>query len=281
MLLRARQFEFCFPRPAMTMGVVNVTPDSFSDGGQFFDVDKAVEHAFRLAAEDADILDIGGESTRPNAVPVSEEDELRRVLPVIRRLVEQKFALPISIDTMKPQVAEAALNAGASIINDVAANRADTRMWELVRESGAGYVLMHMQGTPQTMQRDPKYHDVVQEVAKFYDERLRRLTRCGVSSEQVNLDPGSGFGKTLQHNLELLAGLDQFRMYQRPLLVGASRKAFIGKATGTDAVADRLPGSLACALAAVQGGAQIIRTHDIAATRQALRMLEAIQAARK
>ena len=281
MLLRARQFEFRFPRPTLIMGVLNITPDSFSDGGQFFDAGRAVEQAWRLAAEGADLIDIGGESTRPNAVPVEKEEELRRVLPVIRKLAEQKFALPISIDTMKPQVAEAALNAGASIINDVAAHRAGMPMWELARKSGAGYVLMHMQGTPQTMQRDPKYADVVQEVAKFYDERLRRLTESGVSSEQVVLDPGLGFGKTAEHNLELLAGLGHFRTYQRPVLVGASRKAFIGKIAGAENIADRLPGSLACALAAAQGGAQMIRTHDVAATRQALRMMEAIQATRR
>jgi dihydropteroate synthase len=262
----------------MTMGVVNVTPDSFSDGGEFFDAGKAVEHALQLAAEGADIVDIGGESTRPGATPVEEEEELRRVLPVIRELIAQKFAIPISIDTMKPRVAEAALNAGASIINDVAANRADTRMWELARESGAGYVLMHMQGAPQTMQRNPQYEDVIEDVAKFYDERLRRLTGCGVSSEQIILDPGLGFGKTLEHNLELLAGLGHFRTYQRPLLVGASRKAFIGKVAGAAEIADRLPGSLACAMVAAQAGAQIIRTHDVAATCQALRMMEAIQA---
>jgi dihydropteroate synthase len=178
-------------------------------------------------------------------------------------------------------VARAAIEAGASIINDVAANRGDTAMWDLARETGAGYVLMHMQGTPQTMQCDPKYENVVHEVARFYDERLSRLAECGVSSEQVILDPGLGFGKTLEHNLELLAGLSQFTKYQCPVLVGASRKAFIGHVTGAKEIAGRLPGSLACAMAAVQAGAQIIRTHDVAPTRRALRMWESIQAARK
>jgi dihydropteroate synthase len=281
MLLRARQFEFQFPRPAMVMGVVNVTPDSFSDGGQFFDSRQAVEHALQLAAEGADIIDIGGESTRPNATPVSEDEELRRVLPVIRELVSVTTTIPISIDTMKPSVARAALDAGASMINDIAANRLDDAMWQVARETGAGYVLMHMQGTPQTMQRHPRYADVVRAVARFYDERLSSLTAYGVLPEQIILDPGLGFGKTLEHNLELLAGLDRFRIYERPVLVGASRKAFIGKVTDAEDVAERLPGSLACAIAAVQAGAQIIRTHDVAATRRALRMMEAIQAKRK
>ena len=282
MLLRARQFQFQFPRPAMLMGIVNVTPDSFSDGGDFFDAKQAIKHALQLVAEGADILDIGGESTRPNATPVLEEEELRRVLPVIRELAEQsKIAIPISIDTMKPAVARAAIEVGASIINDIAANRNETTMWKIVRESGAGYVVMHMQGSPQTMQREPRYDAVVSEVAKFFEERLSRLAKCGVSPEQIVLDPGLGFGKTFEHNLELLAGLGHFRTYQRPLMIGASRKAFIGKITGAAESAARLPGSLACACAAVEAGAHIIRTHDVAATRQALRMMEAIQARRK
>ncbi|HWN95086.1 MAG TPA: dihydropteroate synthase [Methylomirabilota bacterium] len=281
MLLRARQFEFQFPRPTLVMGIVNVTPDSFSDGGRFFDSKNAIEHAWQLVAEGADIIDIGGESTRPNAVPVSEEEELRRVLPVIVALASKNMAIPVSIDTMKPGVARAAVEAGASIINDIGANRSEVTMWQLARETGAGYVLMHMQGTPQTMQREPRYADVVRDVATFYDERLSRLAECGVSPEQLILDPGLGFGKTLEHNLELLAGLRHFRTYQRPVLVGASRKAFIGQVTEGKSIAERLPGSLVCAVSAAQDGAQMIRTHDVAATRQALRMMEAIQAKRK
>jgi dihydropteroate synthase len=279
MLLRARQVEFQFPRPTLIMGIVNVTPDSFSDGGQFFEPGRAVEHALQLADEGAEILDIGGESTRPDAAPVSQDEELRRVLPVIRELAQaRRPGLVISIDTMKPEVARRAVEAGASIINDVAANRADAEMWRVVRETGAAYVVMHMQGTPQTMQRDPRYDDVVHDVAKFYDERLSRLRESGVSTEQIVLDPGIGFGKTCEHNLELLAGLRHFKRYQRPLLVGASRKGFIGQVTGAKEAAERLPGSLACAIAATEAGAQIIRTHDVAATKQALRMMEAIEA---
>src|SRR5262245_14312639 len=172
MLLRARDFQFEFPRPTMVMGIVNVTPDSFSDGGQFIDPRKAIEHALALVREGADIIDIGGESTRPNAVPVPEEEELRRVLPVLQELAQaSRVPVPISIDTMKPGVARAALEAGASIINDIAANRAGNGLWPLVRESGAGYVLMHMQGTPQTMQAEPRYDDVLEVIGRFYEER--------------------------------------------------------------------------------------------------------------
>ena len=278
MLLRARQFEFRFPRPAMLMGIVNVTPDSFSDGGKFLAMEQAVEHALQLVAEGADILDIGGESTRPHAPPVSEEEELRRVLPVIHELAQcSDVTVPVSIDTMKPVVARAAVAAGASIINDVAASRTDPAMWDVVRETGAAYVVMHMQGMPQTMQRAPHYTDVVEEVGQFFAGRLARLLAHGVSPEQIIFDPGIGFGKTLAHNLELLAGVDRFTKLNRPLLVGASRKAFIGEVTGAKESAARLPGSLVCAIAAVEGGAQIIRTHEIAATRQALRMNAAIK----
>ena len=278
MLLRARQFEFRFPRPAMLMGIVNVTPDSFSDAGKFLAADRAVEHALQLVAEGADFLDIGGESTRPNAAPVSEEEELLRVLPVIQALAQRsEVSVPVSIDTMKPGVARAAVAAGASIINDVAAHRTDPAMWDVVRDTGAAYVVMHMQGTPQTMQRAPQYTDVVEEVGRFFAERLASLLAHGVSPEQIIFDPGIGFGKTLAHNLELLAGVDRFTKLNRPLLVGASRKAFIGEVTGAKESAERLPGSLACALAAVSGGVQIIRTHEVAATRQALRMNAAIK----
>ena len=281
-IFRARSFEFSFPRPTMVMGIVNVTPDSFSDGGQFLSPKNAIAHALELVAEGADLLDIGGESTRPNAKPVSEDEELQRVLPIVKELIQvSKVPVPLSIDTMKPAVARAAIEAGASIVNDVAANRSDTAMWDVVRESGAGYVVMHMQGTPQTMQRNPSYNDVVAEVGDFFQERLNRLREHGVSLEQTILDPGIGFGKSVEHNLELLAGLKRFRIHQRPLLVGASRKGFIGQVTGAKDAAKRLPGSLACACAAVEAGVEIIRTHDVAATQQALRMTEAIRARKK
>ena len=274
MLWRARQFEFTFPRPTLVMGIVNVTPDSFSDGGRFLNADAAVEHALRLVREGAEILDIGGESTRPGASPVSEEEELHRVLPVIERLIGQ-VKIPLSIDTQKPGVARAALAAGASIVNDIAANRDDDVMWRVVAEAGAGYIAMHMQGSPQTMQTSPNYRDVAQEVESFFVERLERLKNAGVAPEQVALDVGIGFGKTLEHNLQLLASLRRFTKLQRPLLLGVSHKSFIGKLLGAEAT-QRVPAGLACACWAVEAGAKIIRTHDVAETVQAVRMTEAI-----
>ncbi len=279
MLLRARQIEFTFPRPALVMGVVNVTPDSFSDGGQFSDTGRAVAQAEELVRQGADLLDIGGESTRPGAAPVPEVEEMRRVIPVIERLAGS-VKLPLSVDTMKPEVARAALAAGASIVNDVAANREDDAMWRIVGAAHAGYICVHMQGTPQTMQAHPVYADVVEEVGQFFDDRLRRLEASGVSREQILLDVGIGFGKTLEHNLQLLAGLRSFTKWQRPLVLGVSRKSFIGKLLGADSPA-RLPGSLACASLAVASGVHVIRAHDVAETVQAVRMAEAILARRK
>ena len=259
------------------MGIVNVTPDSFSDGGRFATVDAAIKHALRLAADGADIIDIGGESTRPKATPVSEAEELKRALPVIEGLAG-KLTVPISIDTVKPVVARAAVKAGASIINDIAANRTDEEMWRIVAETGAGYVLMHMQGTPQTMQVNPVYQDVVYEVNEFFGERLSRLAACGVNGEQVALDVGIGFGKKLEHNLQLLAGLRHFTKWERPLVLGVSRKSFMEKLLNAP-VEQRLAGSLAGACWGVEHGVQIIRTHDVAETRQAIRLTEALMAA--
>jgi dihydropteroate synthase len=275
-IFRARQFEFIFPRPALVMGIVNITPDSFSDGGRFFDLEQAVAHALELAAQGADILDIGGESTRPGAAPVDETEESRRVIPVIERLAAQ-VRIPLSIDTMKPAVARAALQAGASIVNDVAASREEDAIWKVVAEFRAGYICMHAQGTPQTMQTNPVYADVVREVGGFFSGRLERLQACGVDAGQVVFDVGIGFGKTVEHNLQLLASLRSFTTLQRPLLLGVSRKSFIGRLLGAE-VADRLPASLACAVLAVESGAQIIRTHDVAETVQAVRMAEAVLA---
>jgi len=263
------------------MGVVNVTPDSFSDGGNFFETEAAVAHALKLVADGAEILDIGGESTRPGATPVGEEEELRRVIPVIEKLAPQ-VKVPISIDTSKPGVALAALAAGASIVNDIAAaTRADFSMWKIVADHRAGYIVMHAQGSPPAMQEKPAYRDVVREVGGFFSGRLGRLlNEAGVPMEQVVIDPGIGFGKTLEHNLTLLAGLKTFTKWRRPLLVGVSRKSFIGQLLGAD-VENRLPASLACAVLAVGDGANIIRTHDVAATVQAVRMAEAIYSRKK
>ena len=274
MIFRARQFTFEFPRPALVMGIVNVTPDSFADGGQFFDAGKAVAHALELVEQGAEILDVGGESTRPGAEAVGEAEELRRVIPVIEQLT-RRVKVAVSIDTVKPAVARAALAAGASLVNDVATNRADETMWRVVAEAGAGYVCMHMQGTPQTMQSTPHYEDVVHEVGAFFEERLMRLAVCGVAAEQVVLDPGIGFGKSLEHNLQLLGALRSFTRYSRPLVLGVSRKSFLGKILPCE-VGRRLPGSLACASLAVEAGVQIIRAHDVAETVQAVRVTEAV-----
>jgi dihydropteroate synthase len=301
MIFRARQFEYRFPRPTLVMGVVNVTPDSFSDGGKFFSLAKAVAHALELVAQGAEILDIGGESTRPGAEPVSEAEELRRVIPVIEKLVEQvgssrcndrtaRRAVPakilISVDTMKPAVARAALAAGASIVNDVAAGsrgracESVDEMWKIVAEFRAGYICMHAQGGPRAMQKNPAYQNVVREVGAFFRERLEKLNAAGVSSDQVVFDPGIGFGKTLEHNLQLLANLRRFTKLRRPLLLGVSRKSFIGKLLGAT-LNERLPASLACATLAVADGVQIIRAHDVAETVQAVRLAEALPARKK
>jgi len=260
------------------MGIVNVTPDSFSDGGKFVESKAAVEHALELVRQGAEIIDIGGESSRPGAIPVAEEEELCRVLPVIEQLAGQ-LAVPISIDTMKVGVAQRALTAGASIINDVGANRTDPAMWHLAAESRAGYVCMHMQGTPQTMQINPSYNDVVREVDDFFIARLSQLSDCRVGREQIILDPGIGFGKTSEHNLQLLRALRTFRRLERPLLVGVSRKSFLKKVDGMPGEGV-LAAGLACACLAVEAGVQMIRAHDVVQTVQAIRMTEAILARR-
>jgi dihydropteroate synthase len=271
---KARHFEFRFPRPALIMGIVNVTPDSFSDGGRFLSTADAVAHGLALVQAGADILDVGGESTKPGALPVSDPEERRRVLPVIRQLAA-KAGVPISIDTMKPGVAEAALEAGASIINDVAANRTDPALWQVAAQSGAGYVAMHMQGNPQTMQEAPTYSDVTAEVLAFFRGILANLANVGVASPQVVLDVGIGFGKTLEHNLELLGHLATFRQLGRPLLLGVSRKSFLGRLTGAP-VDGRLPGALATSCLARAAGVEIFRTHDVAETTHALRVADAV-----
>jgi len=276
MIFRARQFEIRFPRPALVMGIINVTPDSFSDGGLFLQPDAAVARALKLVEEGAELLDIGGESTRPRAVPVEEAEELRRVLPVVERLA-RCVRVPIAIDTLKPAVARAALRAGASIVNDVGANREDDAMWRVVAEEGAGYVCVHMQGTPQTMQDHPVYADVVREVLDFFRNRVSRLNDCGVAADQIILDVGIGFGKSIGHHLQLLGALRSFAELERPLLLGVSRKSFIGALLGAEVPA-RLPASLACACLGVEAGVQIIRAHDVAETVQAIRMTEAILA---
>ncbi len=261
------------------MGIINVTPDSFSDGGTFLDPNRAVDQALRLAEEGADILDIGGESTRPGAEPVLLEEELKRIVPVVEAVV-QSTTVPVSIDTMKAEVARRCLEAGATIINDVAGFR-DPDMIRVAAHHRAGVVVMHMRGTPQTMQLDPQYEDVVRQVGDFFEQQMRVLSQAGVAAEAVCLDPGIGFGKTHEHTLELLANLGAFARFGRPICLGVSRKGFIGIITGR-ARHDRLAGSLAIAsFAAARGQAHVVRAHDVAATRDAALLLEAIDRYRR
>jgi dihydropteroate synthase len=251
------------------MGIVNITPDSFSDGGRYLDAAAAVAHARALAGEGATILDLGGESTRPGADPVSEDEELRRVLPVIEGLRELGVPAQISVDTSKAGVARSALAAGATLVNDVTALRADTAMAEVIAASGAQCCLMHMLGTPRTMQQDPRYEDVVSEVKAFLEERMEVAVQAGIAEERILLDPGIGFGKTVTHNLELLRRLDELLALGRPLVVGTSRKAFLGRITGRE-VDDRLPATVATTVLAWLRGARVFRVHDVAAARDAL-----------
>jgi len=255
------------------MGVVNVTPDSFSDGGRFLDAEAAVAHGRELAEQGAGILDVGGESTRPGAGAVSAEEELGRVVPVVAGLAG---TATVSVDTSKLEVAEAALDAGASIVNDVTALRNDPEIGALCAERDAGLILMHMLGDPRTMQANPVYDDVVADVKAFLAERLEAAVGAGVAKERVWLDPGIGFGKTLEHNLELLRRLGELRELGRPLVVGTSRKSFIGKVDGSD-VGDRIGGTIASSVLAMAEGAEVLRVHDVAQTAQAVTVAEAIR----
>jgi dihydropteroate synthase len=270
---RLRTRTLRFGRLPLLMGIVNVTPDSFSDGGKFDDPARAVEHAMKLAAEGADILDIGGESTRPYSTPVTAADELRRVLPVITAIVRQ-CNVPVSIDTSKASVAQAALDAGAEIINDVTGLEGDPGMMPLAVRSHAGICAMHMRGTPQTMQDDPRYDDVVNEIAAYLAARRDALFSAGVLPENVCLDPGIGFGKTHQHSLTLLANCHRFHTLGCPLLVGHSRKGFIGKVIG-DKEANRTAGTIGVSVALARQGVQVLRVHDVAPVRQALQLFDA------
>ncbi len=266
----------------LIMGVLNVTPDSFSDGGKFLGADLAVEYAREMARVGADIIDVGGESTRPGAAPVSAEEEMLRVLPVIELLRD----LVVSVDTTKAAVAEQALAAGARIVNDISALRFDSRMVEVVRDAGAGVVLMHMQGTPQTMQENPHYDDVIAEVRSFLAERVAFAESHGLKKSQIAVDPGIGFGKTVAHNLQMLARLGEFGLLGCPLLVGTSRKSFIGKLLGQreagrrPGMDGRLWGTAATVAWAVAQGARIVRVHDVAEMTDVVRMVEAVKQAR-
>ena len=270
-VLKLGGFSLPLERP-LIMGIVNVTPDSFSDGGRFFDAGRALDHARQLIEEGADILDIGGESSRPGAEPVEVAEELRRVLPVLEKLVE--LPVPVSVDTCKPEVMRRAISAGASMINDIFALRADGAL-EAVAESNAAVCLMHMQGAPRTMQQAPHYRDVVGEVETFLSERAEAAMAAGIAHDRIVLDPGFGFGKTPQHNLELIRALPRLREAGFALLAGLSRKALFGKIVGREG-AQRVNASAAGAMLAAQRGASIVRVHDVAATRDCLLVLRAI-----
>jgi len=261
---------------AMVMGVLNVTPDSFSDGGEFFATEAAVKHGIEMARSGADIVDVGGESTRPGAKPVSPNEETKRVRPVIEGIA-RSVLVHLSIDTSKAAVASAAIEAGASIINDVTGGRGDPEMLPLAAEKGAALIIMHMQGTPETMQANPTYHDVVGEVADFFRQQFAEAVRCGVDPMCIAFDPGIGFGKTVAHNLELLANLPRLRVENRPLVVGVSRKSFLGKISSLPA--DRTSATVALTSLLRARGADVLRVHDVSQNANALRTTEAVLAA--
>ena len=273
------------------MGVLNVTPDSFSDGGEFFATDAAIGSGIKMALEGADIIDVGGESTRPGAEPVSVEEELRRVIPVIEGLRAKidppspnaspartygVAGISISIDTSKSEVANAALDAGASIINDVTAGRGDQKMLSLAAKRKAAIVLMHMQGEPRTMQKDPHYEDVITEVADFFRQQYARALECGVDPMAIAFDPGIGFGKTVEHNLTLLKNLERLRVHDRPLAVGVSRKSFLGKLVNSSEMSERAAPTIALTAILRARGADILRVHDVKENVAALRAAEAV-----
>ena len=266
---------FDLSRHGLIMGVLNVTPDSFSDGGEFFTANKAIERGLQLAAEGAHIIDVGGESTHPGSQPVTVQEELRRVIPVIEDL-HRKLDVPISIDTSKAEVARPAIEAGASIVNDVTGGRGDDQMLPLVAETKSAFILMHMQGTPRTMQIQPRYTDVVAEISEFFRQQYALAIGLNIDPMAIAFDPGIGFGKTLEHNLELLAQLERLRAHDRPLVVGVSRKSFLGKLIGSPEISDRLVPGLALSALLRARGADVFRVHDVKENVHALRASEAI-----
>jgi len=259
------------------MGVLNLTPDSFFDGRMFLEPEAAVQHAFRMEAEGADIIDLGGESTRPGAQAVPLKEEFRRVLPVLKRL-SGRLKVPISIDTYKSEVAERCIQCGAEMVNDISGLYFDPRMKEIVARHQVPVIVMHIKGTPRDMQKDPQYRDLIGEILSFFRESISRADAAGVPADKIIIDPGIGFGKSFAHNLDILKGLESFKVLGKPIMVGVSRKSFLGKILDLP-VDERLEGSIAAALYAVLRGANIVRVHDVAATVRALRTVEAIQRA--
>jgi dihydropteroate synthase len=271
---RCREREIACGGRTLVMGIVNVTPDSFSDGGSFLDTASAVDQGARLAEEGADVLDVGGESTRPGAAQVPVDDELERVVPVVEQLVKQ-VDVPVGVDTRKAEVARRALDVGAAIVNDVTAG-SDADMFGVVRETGAGLVLMHMRGDPQTMQDDPRYDDVVTEVRDYLASRIGSAVAAGVPRAQLCVDPGIGFGKNLDHNLAILRAIASFRELRTPVLVGASRKRFIGQLTGVDDPADRIEGTAGAVAWCAAQGVDVVRVHDVLQMRRVVNVVDAI-----
>lgn len=276
LIIRFRKKSYDLSQRTLLMGVLNITPDSFSDGGRFVEYEKAVEQGYRLAKGGADILDIGGESTRPGAKPLDEEEEIERIIPVIREL-GPRIDIPISVDTRKARVAEKALLAGAEMINDTSALRFDERMAGVVREGGVPVVLMHMLGEPETMQGEPRYHDLIGEILEFFRERVARAEAQGILPDGIILDPGIGFGKSLaeQHNLILLKHLQRFKILGKPLMIGTSRKAFIGRILGLPPQ-EREEGTMATVAVAILNGANIVRVHEVDRMRRVVQMVDAV-----
>src|SRR5215831_10427050 len=266
---------FDVSRHGLIMGVLNVTPDSFSDGGEFLAADRATERGIQMAAEGADIIDVGGESTHPGSEPIAVEEELRRVIPVIENL-HRKLDVPISIDTSKADVARAAIEAGASIVNDVTGGRGDDQMLPLVAETKSAFIIMHMQGTPQTMQIQPRYTDVIAEISEFFRQQYARAIGLNIDPMAIAFDPGIGFGKTLEHNLEVLAQLERLRKHDRALVVGVSRKSFLGNLIGSPEIRNRLIPGLALTSLLRARGADVFRVHDVRENVYALQVTEAI-----
>lgn len=261
---------------AKVMGILNVTPDSFSDGGDFFDPLRAMDRAEEMAGQGANIIDIGGESTRPFAEKVSEKEERRRVIPLIEKLID-RIPIPISIDTQKPEIARLAISSGASIVNDISAISQNEKMLEIISETGCGYIAMHMKGTPQTMQCSPSYENVVDEIDRCFAKLLSRFSSFGISHKQIVLDVGIGFGKTPAHNLSLLKNIHKYKKHARPLLLGASRKSFIQSVLGIERACDRGAASLACVAWGMAAGMKIFRVHDVLETSHIVQMWQAIE----
>ncbi len=270
--------NFCldFSRKTYVMGILNVTPDSFSDGGLFFDKGRAIAHAERLVAEGADIVDVGGESTRPGSAPLAVEEELRRTIPVIEAIAK-RVSVPVSIDTYKVEVAARAVDAGASMVNDISGLRFDPLMVNFLSSSGVPVVIMHMKGTPRDMQKNPVYEALIPDIVAFFRERIAAAVEGGIPEELIIIDPGIGFGKTFDHNLQIIRNLGEFRVLGRPLAIGVSRKAFLGKLVGDAPVSERVEGTAAAVAASILNGANIVRVHDVKEMSRVARVADAIK----